>query len=176
MTKKKNSNYVRPLLTIAVPIILSNIISQLQMLIDRAFLGHMDKMYMSALSNVSSPIWTTMSFCFSIVIGASIMISQRVGAGENEKTHEYAASMLKWNNVIPVLLFMFWLFLSEPVFRLMGVSDNLMPMCLEYVRFYAPIFLIVGLEASSIVIMQTSNYTKPLVWYGLVCRTECSTI
>ena len=168
MTKKKNSNYVRPLLTIAVPIILSNIISQLQMLIDRAFLGHMDKMYMSALSNVSSPIWTTMSFCFSIVIGASIMISQRVGAGENEKTHEYAASMLKWNNVIPVLLFMFWLFLSEPVFRLMGVSDNLMPMCLEYVRFYAPIFLIVGLEASSIVIMQTSNYTKPLVWYGLV--------
>ena len=168
MTKKKNSNYVRPLLTIAVPIILSNIISQLQMLIDRAFLGHMDKMYMSALSNVSSPIWTTMSFCFSIVIGASIMISQRVGAGENEKTHEYAASMLKWNNVIPVLLFLFWLFLSEPVFRLMGVSDNLMPMCLEYVRFYAPIFLIVGLEASSIVIMQTSNYTKPLVWYGLV--------
>ena len=86
MTERKKTQYVKPLLTIAVPIILSNIISQVQMLIDRAFLGHMDKMYMSALSNVSSPVWTTMSFCFSIVIGASIMISQRVGAGEKAKT------------------------------------------------------------------------------------------
>lgn len=168
MTERKKTQYVKPLLTIAVPIILSNIISQVQMLIDRAFLGHMDKMYMSALSNVSSPVWTTMSFCFSIVIGASIMISQRVGAGEKEKTHEYAASMLKWNNVIPVLLFLFWMFFSGPVFRAMGVSDNLMPMCLEYVRFFAPVFLVVGLEASSMVIMQTSNYTKPLIWYGVV--------
>ena len=156
MTEKKKTQYVKPLLTIAVPIILSNIISQVQMLIDRAFLGHMNKMYMSALSNVSSPVWTTMSFCFSIVIGASIMISQRVGAGEKDKTHEYAASMLKWNNVIPVLLFLFWMFFSEPVFRAMGVSDNLMPMCLEYVRFFAPVFLVVGLEASSMVIMQLS--------------------
>ena len=46
MTERKKTQYVKPLLTIAVPIILSNIISQVQMLIDRAFLGHMNKMYM----------------------------------------------------------------------------------------------------------------------------------
>ncbi len=166
MTEKK-TGYVRPLLTIAVPIILSEIISQVQMLIDRAFLGHVDKMYMSALSNVSNPVWTTMSFCFALSTGASIMISQRVGAGERDKVHKYAAALLKWGNVIPFLLFIFWLFFPDTVFRLMNVSDSIRPMCLEYVRWISPIFLIVGLEASSMVVMQTSGYTKPLVWYGV---------
>ena len=67
---KINKEYLRRLLIIAVPIMLSNIISQLQMLIDRIFLGHADDLYMSALSNVTAPMWATMSFCFSIGAGA----------------------------------------------------------------------------------------------------------
>lgn len=160
--------YLRRLLIIAVPITLSNLISQLQMLIDRIFLGHVNSLYMSAIGNVNSPVWTTMSFCFSLVVGASIMISQGVGAGNTEKTEEYAAAMFKWNNVIPILLFFFWTFCAEYVYTIMGVSENVMPLCLEYTKYFAPIFLVVGLEASSTVIMQTSNYTKPLVYYGIV--------
>lgn len=163
-----NKEYLRRLLVIAVPILLSNLISELQMLIDRVFLGRVNSLYMSALGNVNSPMWTTMSFCFSLVVGASILISQGVGAGDTEKTEEYAAAMLKWNNIIPILLFLFWSFWAKDVFTIMGVSDNVMPLCLEYTKYFAPIFLVVGLEASSTVIMQTSNYTKPLVYYGIV--------
>ena len=77
-----HKEYLRRLLFIAVPIILSNLISQLQMIIDRIFLGHADDLYMSALSNATTPMWATMSFCFSLVAGASILISQSVGAGD----------------------------------------------------------------------------------------------
>ena len=160
--------YLRRLLIIAVPIMLSNIIGQLQMLIDRIFLGRANNLYMSALSNVTSPMWTTMSFCFSLAAGASILISQSVGANDRENIEEYAGALIKYNNVIPALLFFFWLFCSEPVFRFMGVSDNLMPMCLSYSRFYAPVFLLVGLGGSLSVILQTSNYTTPLVLYGAI--------
>lgn len=166
--KTKNKEYLKRLLVIAVPIILSNLISQLQMLIDRIFLGRADNLYMSALSNVTAPMWATMSFCFSIVAGASILISQSVGAKDREHIEEYAGAMIKYNNIIPILLFFFWLFLSEPVFRLMGVSENLMPMCLSYARFYAPVFLLTGLGGSLNVILQTSNYTKPMVVYGVL--------
>ncbi len=159
--------YFRPLMLIAVPIMLSNIISQVQMIIDRMFLGQMNKLYMSALGNVNSPMWTTASFCFSITVGASILISQGVGAGQKEKIESYASSMIKWNNIVPVLLFFFWFFCGEYVYRAMGVSDNLMPMCLEYTRYFSPIFLLIGLEGSFTVILQTSNYTKPLVYFGL---------
>ena len=166
--KTNYKQYLRRLLIIAVPIILSNIIGQLQMLIDRIFLGHADDLYMSALSNVTTPMWATMSFCFSLVAGASILISQSVGAGDRENIEEYAGAMIKYNNIIPVLLFLFWLFLSEPVFKIMGVSENLMPMCLSYARFYAPVFLLAGMGGSLSVILQTSNYTQPLVAYGII--------
>lgn len=163
-----NKKYLPGLLNIAVPIMLSNLISQLQMLIDRIFLGHVNSMYMSALGNVTSPMWTTMSFCFSIVTGASILISQSVGAGDTEHIEEYSGAMVKYNNIIPILLFFFWTFCAEFVFRLMGVSDGLMPMCLDYSRYYAPVFLITGLGGAFSVILQTSNYTKPLVVYGVI--------
>ena len=134
----------------------------------RIFLGHVNSMYMSALGNVTSPMWTTMSFCFSIVTGASILISQSVGAGDTEHIEEYSGAMVKYNNIIPILLFFFWTFCAEFVFRLMGVSDGLMPMCLDYSRYYAPVFLITGLGGAFSVILQTSNYTKPLVVYGIL--------
>ena len=76
--------------------------------------------------------------------------------------------MVKYNNIIPILLFFFWTFCAEFVFRLMGVSDGLMPMCLDYSRYYAPVFLITGLGGAFSVILQTSNYTKPLVIYGII--------
>ena len=160
--------YLQKLLIIAVPIILSNLISQLQMLIDRIFLGRADNLYMSALSNVTAPMWATMSFCFSLVAGASILISQNVGAGNRDNIEEYAGAMIKYNNIIPILLFFFWLLLSEPVFKIMGVSENLMPLCLSYSRFYAPVFILTGLGGSLSVILQTSNYTQPMVVYGLL--------
>ncbi|MEE1305816.1 MAG: MATE family efflux transporter [Agathobacter sp.] len=163
-----NKQYLKKLLTIAVPIMLSNVISQLQMIIDRIFLGHFNKYYMSALGNVSSPMWTTMSFCFAITTGASILISQNVGAKNKEEVEKYAASLTKWNNVLPILLFFFWFFAGEYVFWIMGVSDDLMPMCLGYTKYFAPIFLLVGLESTFSVIMQTSNYTKPMVAYGII--------
>lgn len=160
--------YLKRLLIIAVPLMLNNVVAQLQMIIDRIFLGQADNLYMSALGNVSSPMWTTMSFCFSIVTGASILISQSVGAGKKDNIEEYAGAMMKYNNIIPVILFFFWIFLSEPVFKLMGVSDNVMPLCLSYSRWFAPVFLLIGIESSALVILQTSNYTQPLVIYGII--------
>lgn len=163
-----NKIYINRIMKIAVPIILSNFISQLQMIIDRIFLGQMNTLYMSALGNATSPMWTTMSFAFAITAGASILISQNVGAGDKEKSNEYAASLLKWNNIPSILLFIFWVLFSEPVFKLMGVGDSVMPYCLGYMKYFAPSFLLIGLEGSTSVIMQTSNYTKPMVYYGII--------
>ena len=167
MKKTGRNLYRQRLLAIALPIIMNNIIAQLQMIIDRIFLGHANDLYMSALGNVSSPVWTTMSFCNSLVMGASILISQSVGAGKREDIGEYAGAMMKYNNIIPVFLCVFWLFFPKPVFTLLGVSDSVMSLCLSYVRWYAPLFLLTGLGGSLGVVLQTSNYTRPLVVYGL---------
>ena len=162
------TEYKNKLVKMFVPIMLSNLISQIQMFIDRIFLGRMDILYMSAVGNATAPVWTTMSFVFSLSMGASILISQSVGEKDIEKAKRYAASMVKFHNVIPVLLFAFWMFCSPLVFKLMGVSPTVMDLCVTYTRLYSPVFLIIGLGASYSVVFQTSNYTKPLVTYGII--------
>lgn len=162
------TEYKNKLVKIFVPIMLSNLISQIQMVIDRIFLGRLDILYMSAVGNATAPMWTTMSFIFSLSTGASILISQSVGEKDIEKAKNYAASMVKFHNVIPILMFFFWLFCSPLVFQLMGVSENVKGLCVTYTRIYSPVFLILGLGASYSVVFQTSNYTKPLVTYGVL--------
>ena len=162
------TEYKNKLVKIFVPIMLSNLIAQVQMFIDRIFLGRMDILFMSAVGNATAPMWTTMSFVFSLSMGASILISQSVGEKDIEKAKDYAASMIKLHNFIPVLLFFFWTFGSPFVFKLMGVSENVMKPCVTYTRIYAPVYLIIGLWASYSVVFQTSNYTKPLVAYGII--------
>lgn len=163
-----NKIYYNRIMKIAIPIILSSVISQLQMIIDRIFLGQMNTLYMSALGNATTPMWTTMSFAFTITAGASILISQNVGAGNKAKADEYAASLLKWNNLPSILLFLFWMFFGEKVLSAMGVSETVMSYCLGYMKYFVPSFLLVGIEGATSVIMQTSNYTKPMVYYGLI--------
>ena len=71
---------------------LSNLIAQVQMLIDRIFLGRMDILYMSAVGNATAPMWTTMPFVFSMAMGASIIISQ-----------SFAKKILKNPKTMPLL-------------------------------------------------------------------------
>lgn len=165
---RQNLKYIHPLFRIALPIMISNIISQIQMLIDRLFLARLGDIYMSALSNITAPMWTTMSFVFALSMGASILISQSIGAGKQERIGAYAGALWKWHNLFGIFLFLVWFFFAEAIFRSMGVSENVMRMCLTYTRIYSPVFLICPLGVASMVTFQTSNYTKPLVYQGII--------
>lgn len=160
-------NYKSRLLKIFIPIMLSNLISQVQMLIDRIFLGRLDILYMSAVGNATAPVWTTMSFTFSLSIGSSILMSQAIGSDNKELAKKYSGSLMKYHSIIPVLLFLFWTFCSPFVYGLMGVKGLVLDYCITYTRYYAPVFLVTGLGSALMVICQTSNYTKPLISYGL---------
>ena len=160
-------NIQKKLLAIAIPLILSNLVSQLQMLIDRMFLGRLDITRMSAVSNASSPIWTTMNIVFSLAVGSAILISQAIGAGDNRRARELTASLFKYANVPAVLLFMFWTFLPRQVFTLMGASADIIDMCVDYSRFYAPVFLFVGVGSAVSTLLQVSEKTQIMVLYGV---------
>lgn len=163
------ADYKKKLLKIFIPLMLSSLISQLQMMIDRIFLGRLDILYMSAVGNAMNPVWTTMSFVFSLSIGASILVSQAVGEKNLDKAKEITASLVKFHNIVPFVLFLFWMFFSKLVFELLGVTDPVvMKYCITYARIYSPVFLIIGLGSSYTVILQTSNYTKPLAIYSAI--------
>ena len=158
----------KKLLLISIPIMLSNLISQVQMLIDRIFLGQLDITAMSAVSNASSPIWTTMNFVFSLAIGSNILISQAIGAGEKELAKKRMAALFKYANVFSVFLFVIWMFLPRQIFTLMGAAPEIMNDCVAYARCSAPVFLLLGLGSAISTMLQVSEKTGIMIWYGLV--------
>lgn len=161
-------SYKKRLVALFLPIMISNLIGQVQMLIDRIFLGQMDILYMTAIGNASSTIWTTMSVIFSLGTGASILISQAVGEGDHNKAKNFTASMILYHNILPIILFAVWMFASPLIFDFMGVNGDVREYCISYARIYSPIFLLCGAGSSITTCFQTSGNTKPLVLYGLL--------
>ena len=159
--------YIRKILVIAIPIMLSNLISQLQMMIDRIFIGRLSIESMSAVGNASTPMWTTMSSIFALTTGATILVSQAYGANELEKAKNTLASLFKFNNVLGVILFLFWLIYPHVAFNLMGVDESIIGMSIDYARYFSPIFILTGIGASVSCMLQVSQKTQIMIWYGL---------
>lgn len=160
-------SYIKKILAIAVPIMLSNLISQLQMLIDRIFIGKLSLECMSAVGNASTPLWTTMSTMFSLTTGATILVSQAYGAKENEKAKDYLASLFKFNNALGLILFLFWLLCPQIAFNLMGVDESIIGMSIDYAHYFAPIFILTGIGASVSCMLQVCQKTQIMIAYGV---------
>lgn len=152
---------------IAVPIMLSNLVSQLQMLIDKIFIGRLSIASMSAVGNASTPMWTTMSIIFSLTTGATILVSQAYGADDKEKAKRILASLFKFNNVLGIALFIFWRFFSRNAYILMGVDKSIIDLSVDYAVFFSPIFILTGVGASVSCMLQVSQKTKIMIGYGV---------
>ena len=167
MKKDVMRSYAGKILRIAVPIMLSNLISQLQMLIDRIFIGRLSLESMSAVGNATTPMWTTMSLIFALTTGATILVSQAYGANEIEKAKDLLAALFKFNNVLGVILFLFWLLCPQVAFHLMGVDARIIGMSIDYAQYFSPIFILTGVGASVSCLLEVSQKTQIMIWYGL---------
>ncbi len=167
LKKITDKNYIKKILMIAVPIMLSNLISQLQMLIDKVFIGRLSLESMSAVGNAATPMWTTMSVMFSLTTGATILVSQAYGADDKERARTILSSLFKFNNVLGLALFLFWFFIPQTAFHLMGEDESIIGLSVDYARFFAPIFILTGVAASVSCLLQVSQKTKIMIWYGV---------
>lgn len=165
--KNNRKQYYKKILVIAIPIMLSNLISQLQMLIDRIFIGRLSLDSMSAVGNATTPMWTTMSMIFALTTGATILVSQAYGANDLDRASELLGAVFKYNNVIGVALFLFWLLCPQVVFHIMGVDESIISMSIDYARYCSPIFILTGIGASVSCMLEVSQKTQIMVFYGL---------
>ena len=167
MRRMISYDYIKKILVIAVPLMLSSLISQLQMLIDRIFIGRLSLESMSAVGNATTPMWTTLNVMYSLTTGATILVSQAYGAGDDAKGRTVLASLFKYNNVAGLFLFLFWTFCSQTAFSLMGVDESIIGMSIDYAKYFAPIFLFEGIGVSITCLLSVSQKTQIMIWYGL---------
>ncbi|MFH1524929.1 MAG: MATE family efflux transporter [Chloroflexota bacterium] len=178
-TKNKEiKNISKQMFRIAIPIAISGIIMQVQMLIDTAFLARYTitmpggtitsgSEILSAVGNVYFPYLVTLSFLWSLSTGAVILVSQRLGAREPENARRYAVTSLKFNTVLSWLVYLFWLLFAEKIFVLMGVHEPILGMSLQYLRFISLELLYMGMASSLGAIFQGMGITRPEMVTGI---------
>ena len=153
---------------IALPLLLNMLISQVQLVIDRSFLGKLDVNYMSALGNVSAPFWTTMSVIWALTTGATVLMSQAIGAGKEDRVAGLGHSVLKFNTLVSLLVMVMWFFLADGIFKAMGVTGVVLDHALVYLRLLLPMVLLTGPLSGGVSILQAYGATRPVLISGIV--------
>jgi putative MATE family efflux protein len=153
---------------IAFPIFLGMLVFQVQTLTNRAFLGRLEVDYLTMMSNVVFPMWTTLAMLNALATGATILMSQVLGAGNTGRARAFAAAALKWNSIVAGALFLFWFSCAGSVFRLMGVTGAVYDLCVHYTRISSFSFLFAGVSGALTAIFQASGKTRPLMYSGAI--------
>jgi putative MATE family efflux protein len=167
------------MLQMAIPIAISGIVTQAQMLIDTAFLARYTVTaaggivlsgsdILSAVGNVFFPYLVGLSFLWSITTGVVILVSQRLGAREPEKAKQYAMAALKYNALISWGIYLFWLLFAGNIFAWMGVRPPILGMSLEYLRFISLELLFMGAATTMGATLQGMGLTRPEMITGIL--------
>lgn len=170
--------FSKQMFRIALPIALSGMIMQVQMLIDTAFLARYTTTLpdgsvlsgseiLSAVGNVFFPYIVTIALIWSIGTGVVVLVSQFLGADKPQDARTFALAGLKYNSLLSWLVYIFWLLFARKVFVALGVHQPILTLSLEYISFLSLELLYLGMSTSINSIFQGTANTKPEMFTGV---------
>jgi len=164
---KKRSEY-NSIFNIALPIIIQGLVLQIQILIDKAFLGHLNSEYFSAVGNVLFPYFLTIESVHAIATGTTILVAQNIGAKKEFLSKTYSEVSFAYNTLLSLILFLIWFIFPENIFKLMGVKSPILEYSVRYVRFLSFSLVFLGADSTAGAILQGIGFTRPIMYVGFI--------
>jgi len=128
----------RLLLRFSIPSIIGMLVNALYNIVDRMFIGHGIGAQGIAGVTLSFPLMmATVSFSILVGVGANTLFSIRMGEGRREEAERILGNAFGLLFFIPLAASLAALFYLDPLLRLVGASEELLP----YARSYARIVL-----------------------------------
>jgi len=125
----------KAIMAMFVPILLSLLIAQTNLLVDTAWCAGLGTGSLSAIGIVSSFYWLIIGMGNGMGIGASSAIARRIGAGDKVASDHLAAQAISLVVALASVVTPLLLTISTPLLTLVGASDTL-PQCLSYITPY----------------------------------------
>jgi MATE family multidrug resistance protein len=139
MLKQLFSHYiaeeVRPMLRLAIPIVLAELGWMAMAIVDTMMVGHQanSAVAIGAVSLGSILYYVIAIFGTGIMLGLDTLVSQSYGAGDIEDTHRSLVNGVYLSLALaPVLMGVVWLW--EPVLRVFNIQQSLMIQAIPYLR------------------------------------------
>ncbi len=145
MDKKKElferMSVPKALATLAIPTIVSQLITMIYNLADTFFIGMTDDPYKVAASTIAFLLVFVMNALSNLFgVGGGSLISRLLGKGEDKEAGKVSAVSFYGTILVTFVYSMSCLLFTEPILRAMGASDN----TYEYTASYALWVVIIG--------------------------------
>jgi len=160
----------------AAPMLLGNVFQQLFSVIDSIVVGKFIGTEALAAVGASFPvIFMMVSMIIGIVMGTTVVISQYFGAKDLVKVSRAIDTMYIYSAVAGIIITVTGLFIAEPLLRLLGTPEEIVPQATLFLRIYfsgAVIFF--GYNGTSAVLRGLGDSKTPL--YFLIIATVANII
>ncbi len=155
----------------AAPMLLGNVFQQLFSIVDSIIVGNfVGKEALAAVGASFPVIFVAVSMIIGIVMGTTVVISQYFGAKDFVKVKRAIDTMYIYSFVAGFFATIAGLIFSEPLLRLLGLPEEIMPQAVQYLRIYlSGIIIFFGYNGTSAVLRGLGDSKTPL--YFLIIAT-----
>ncbi len=121
--------------------------------VDTLYIGRLGTQQLAAIGYCFPVIFGLSAIAIGMGNGATSVVARRLGAGEIQNARELIMNTIVFVTLCALVLAGLMVFLSRPVFSLLGVSDELMPFVHQYMDvWYAGLpFLIVPIVLNGLI-------------------------
>lgn len=121
----------------AIPMLIGNVFQQLYHVIDSVIVGHyLGKEALAAVGASFPIIFALLSLVIGIATGGTIIIAQYYGAKEIEKVKRAIDTIYIFIFIASIILTVLGIVFSEPIFRLMQLPENLIPLATDFFNIF----------------------------------------
>lgn len=118
---------------IAIPAIIAMVITAVYNFVDTLFIGMLNSDEALAAVSIAFPIQTLMIAVGQVLgAGSATTIGRAFGYNDNEYADKTASTIIFTSFLASIIFMVFGLIFSEPIFKLFGATDRIMPFAKEY--------------------------------------------
>jgi putative MATE family efflux protein len=160
----------------AAPMLLGNVFQQLFSVVDSIVVGKfVGKEALAAVGASFPVIFIMVSMIIGLVMGTTVVISQYFGAKDFAKVKRAIDTMYIYSAIAGIIATVVGLIISEPLLRLLGLPEDIMPQAVQYLRIYlSGIIIFFGFNGTSAVLRGLGDSKTPL--YFLIIATVANII
>ncbi len=134
-------------------------------LVDTFFVGRLGVRELAAMSFTFPVVFVVGGLSLGLGLGASAAISRAIGQGDWHRVRRLTTDSLTLSVLIVALFVVAGLLTIDPVFRLLGATDDLLPLIRQYMRIWYPgmIFVVVPMVGNNAIRATGDTKTPSLI-------------
>lgn len=146
------------------PIFLGNVLQSSYQIVDSLWVGNLlGAQALGAVTLSSTVIFTILSFIIGINSATLTILSQRIGAGDNEGLKRSLNAFVTVLGILAVGLGVVGFFMSPYILQLMGTPESIMPIASTYLRInFIGILFLFGYNFIGTVLRAVGDSKTPL--------------